>query len=208
MISSVSSSSTPALPASAGQTLGKNDFIKLLITQMRNQDPLNPLDQNQFLAQTAQFSSLESLQNIGTQLTDLKTMAQGQSLTQGASLLGKSATAMGRDVQLGLEGAQLPFVVQVPGNLQIRILDAQNTAIRDLSVKTDLPGQYEIAWDGLDSAGQSASPGIYHYQVIPQGGAIAVAAQGTLTGMTPTSGGVVYHIGDAIVRADDLISVG
>src|SRR5947207_10122264 len=109
-----------AAPTTSGPSLGKQDFLKLLITQLRYQDPLNPLDQNQFLAQTAQFSSLESLQNIGTQLTDLKNMAQGQSLTQSASLLGKSATAMGRDVQLGLEGAQLPVVVQVAGNLQLR----------------------------------------------------------------------------------------
>jgi flagellar basal-body rod modification protein FlgD len=211
MISSVnlsSPSSPPSLPASATKTLGKDDFLKLLITQMRNQDPLNPLDQNQFLAQTAQFTSLENLQNISTQLSEMKTLAQGQSLTQGASLLGKAATSMGRDVRLGLEGAQLPFLVQTPGNVQIQILDAQKNAVRDLAIKPDLPGRYEVAWDGLDSAGKPASPGVYHYRVIPQGGAVAVAAQGTLSGMTPTSTGVVYHIGDAIVRADDLISVG
>lgn len=51
--------------------LGKDDFLKLMVTQLRNQDPLNPLDQNQFMAQTAQFSSLEQLVDMNKTLTDL-----------------------------------------------------------------------------------------------------------------------------------------
>jgi flagellar basal-body rod modification protein FlgD len=210
MIQSVTSSTTPA-PTSqpGGPTLGKQEFLKLLITQLRNQDPLNPLDQNQFLAQTAQFTSLENLQNISAQLEEMKSLAQGQSLTQGASLLGKSATAIGRDVTLGVSGASLPFSVQVPGSLQLQIVDAENTLVRTLATSADVAGQYEVAWDGFDGAGKSVTPGTYHYRVVPQGSTVASAAQGTLSGMTPTaSGGVVYHLGDAIVRADDLVSVG
>lgn len=197
---------TPAQPG--GPTLGKQDFLKLLITQLRNQDPLNPLDQNQFLAQTAQFTSLENLQNISTQLAEMKLLSQGQTLAQGASLLGKAATASGRGVTLGHSPAELSFVVQAPGNIQIQILDAQNTVVRHLSTDTDVAGAYAVTWDGFDSTGRSVAPGVYHYRVIPQGGAVAVAAQGTLSGMTPTATGVVYHLGDAIVRADDLITVG
>lgn len=209
MIQSVTSPTTPA-PATqpGGPTLGKQDFLKLLITQLRNQDPLNPLDQNQFLAQTAQFTSLENLQNISSQLAEMKSLAQGQSLTQGASLLGKNAIAMGRDVTLGVAGASLDFTVQTPGMLQLQILDAQNTVVRTLTTTTDAPGEYEVPWDGFDASGQSVTPGVYHYRVIPQGGTIATAAQGTLSGMTPTAAGVVYHLGDAVVRADDLITVG
>lgn len=209
MIQPVTSPTTP--PATAqpgGPTLGKQEFLKLLITQLRNQDPLNPLDQNQFLAQTAQFTSLENLQNISSQLEHMTALAQGQALTQGASLLGKTATAMGRDVTLGVSGASLPFTVQTPGSMQIQILDAQNTVVRMLTTTTDAPGTYEVPWDGLDASGQSLTPGVYHYRVIPQGGTVAMAAQGTLAGMTPTAGGVVYHLGDAVVRADDLIAVG
>ena len=76
------------------------------------------------------------------------------------------------------------------------------------SMTSDVPGVFNVAWDGLDAAGQSLSPGVYHYRVVPVGGALAVAAQGTLSGMTPGATGVVYHLGNAVVRADDLISVG
>ena len=208
MIPPVTSSPTAPTAQPGGPTLGKQDFLKLLITQLRNQDPLNPLDQNQFLAQTAQFTSLENLQNISSQLAEMKALAQGQSLTQGASLLGKTATASGRDVTLTTSGATLDFTAVTPGTIQFEILDAQNTVVRRLSTAVDTPGEYEVAWDGFDGAGQSLSPGTYHYRVVPLGGAVAVAAQGTLAGMTPTANGVVYQLGDAIVRADDLITVG
>jgi flagellar basal-body rod modification protein FlgD len=208
MISPLTSSPTSSAPAQPGGALGKQEFLKLLITQLRNQDPLNPLDQNQFLAQTAQFTSLESLQNISTQLAEMKTIAQGQSLTQGASLLGKTATSMARDVTLGNAGATLPFLVEVPGNVSFQIIDAQNTVVRMLATTTDAPGQYDVAWDGFDAQGRSLTPGVYHYRVIPQGSAVAAAAQGTLSGMTPTATGMAYRLGDAIVHADDLTRVG
>ena len=137
----------------------------------------------------------------------MKAMAQGQSLTQGAALLGKAAAASGRDVTLGLSGATLPFEMQTSGDVQLQVLDAQNTVVRTLSTSTEAPGQYSVTWDGRDSSGKDLTPGIYHYRVVPQGGAIAIAAQGTLNGMTPTSHGLAYHMGDAVVRADDLITV-
>jgi flagellar basal-body rod modification protein FlgD len=208
MIPPVTSSPTAPTAQPGGPTLGKEDFLKLLITQLRNQDPLNPLDQNQFLAQTAQFTSLENLQNISGQLAEMKTLAQGQSFTQGASLLGKVATASGRDVTLGTDGAELAFTAVTPGTVQFEILDGQNTVVRHLSTSVETPGEYEVGWDGFDGAGQSLTPGSYHYRVIPIGGAVAVAAQGTLAGMTPTANGLVYQLGDATVRTDDLITVG
>ncbi len=216
MISTASlNSSSPATTASSssaaspmlGQTLGKDDFLKLLITQMRNQDPLSPMDQNQFLAQTAQFTSLEDLQNINQSLADMKSLTQSQSFTQGASLLGRTAAASGRDVTLAASGASLTFDVQQPGALSLQILDAQKNVVRTLNTSVDNAGQYSVTWDGIDDNGASSAAGTYHYRVVPSGNTIAVAAQGTLSGMTPTPNGVVYHLGDAVVRADDLVAV-
>jgi flagellar basal-body rod modification protein FlgD len=210
MISSINASGSTSAPSQAGgPTLGKQDFLKLLITQLRNQDPLNPLDQNEFLAQTAQFTSLENLQNISTQLAEMKALSQGQALTQGATLLGKTAAASGRDVTLGTSPAELAFSAQAAGNVQLDIVDAEGGLVRRLSTTVETPGEFTVTWDGFSTTGESVAPGTYHYRVVPQGSAMAVAAQGTISGMTPTAGGgVVYHIGDAVVRADDLITVG
>jgi flagellar basal-body rod modification protein FlgD len=205
-VTSGPNASAPAKPG--GPTLGKEDFLKLLITQLRYQDPLDPLDQNEFLSQTAQFTSLENLQNISAELEAMRTLAQGQALTQGAALLGKSALSAGRDVQLDSGPVALPFSMFSPGSVQIEVLDGQKAIVRHLAMDALDSGPHSVVWNGRDDAGQPMKAGTYHYRVIPQGGAVAVAAQGTLSGMTPTANGVVYHLGDAIVRADDLITVG
>ncbi|MBM4443354.1 MAG: flagellar hook assembly protein FlgD [Candidatus Rokubacteria bacterium] len=190
-----------------GPTLGKQEFLKLLITQLRNQDPMNPLDQNQFLSQTAQFTSLENLQNIVAELAEMKALTQHQSVAQGAALLGRTATASARQVAVGPGGAELPVTVTATGGVRVDVVDAAGTVVRSLLTESLTPGTHAVAWDGLDVTGVPVAPGSYHYRVTSQGGA-AVAAQGTLTAMTPTSGGIVYHLGDARVRAGDLITVG
>ncbi len=209
MISPVSTAATTGTASQVGPpALGKNDFLKLLITQLRNQDPLNPLDQNQFLAQTAQFTSLEHLQNINAQLADVARLSQGATFAQSASLLGKTALAGGRDVVLGTGPVPLTFALDRDGSAQITVTDAQNTVVRQLSSGPLAAGAQAVTWDGRDSAGQFLTAGVYHYRVTGNAGVGAVAAYGTLSGMTPTSTGVVYQLGGATVRPDDLISVG
>ncbi|MCK4257441.1 MAG: flagellar hook assembly protein FlgD [Halanaerobiales bacterium] len=69
--------------------LGKDDFLKLLVTQLQYQDPLNPMEDRDFIAQTAQFSSLEQMQNMNQNFSNLMRM---QSISQMASLLGKDVS--------------------------------------------------------------------------------------------------------------------
>jgi len=76
-------------PASPGANLDKNDFLKLLVTQLQNQDPLNPMDDKDFMGQMAQFSSLEQMTNVASSLDSLTYSSQ---LSQGAALFGKDVT--------------------------------------------------------------------------------------------------------------------
>jgi len=199
---------SPAASANAGnKTLGKDDFLKLLITQLRNQDPLNPLDQNQFLAQTAQFTSLENLQNISTQLTEMKQLSSASSFAQNASLLGKTARFTGRDFTLGSAGAVLPFSLDREAAVDVDIIDAKGSVVRKLSSQKLDAGSQAVSWNGRDGAGDALPPGLYHYRVTAYGGAQAVAAEGALTGLSPEGAGVVYRIGDTVVRPQDLIDI-
>jgi flagellar basal-body rod modification protein FlgD len=203
-----SSPTQQAAQAGKNTTLGKDDFLKLLITQLRNQDPLNPLDQNQFLAQTAQFTTLEKFQNMETDLESLKTLQQEQTFSQAAALLGKTASSAGRDVQLTSAGAGLPFAVEAPGSVNIDIMDSQNTVVRQLRTDRLQTGEQTAFWDGRDAQGNVLTDGTYRYRVQSPDGGSVYAVRGTVTGMTPGSSGVVYHVGDALVRADDFITVG
>ena len=85
------------------QTLMKDDFLKLFIAQLKNQDPLSPVDDSQFLAQLAQFSSLEQMSNVAKSVEDLNqnmTMLTSQSLlVQGAAMIGKEAVGIDGDGQ-------------------------------------------------------------------------------------------------------------
>ena len=86
--------STDAVAKATTQTLGKDDFLKLLVTQLQHQDPLNPTDNSQFMAQMAQFSTLEQITNVGEELKRLSFSGQ---VSQGVSLIGRSVTYEQKD---------------------------------------------------------------------------------------------------------------
>jgi len=210
----ITTASQAAPAAVAGKTLGMNDFLKLLVTQLQNQDPLNPLDQNQFLSQTAQFTSVEQLQQINQALGDLKTSATSSGMTQAASLLGKTVTVAGQDfVYDGSNAPVLPFTVQgSAGQVQVQILDGQGNLVRTLNVAAATSGDYGASWNGQDSSGRPITPGTYHYRVAitPGSGspdAAAAVGQGPLTGFDVRNGVLRYQVGGALVRPDDVTAV-
>ena len=86
--------STDAVAKATTQTLGKDDFLKLLVTQLQHQDPLNPTDNSQFMAQMAQFSTLEQITNLGEELKRLSFSGQ---VSQGVSLIGRAVTYEQKD---------------------------------------------------------------------------------------------------------------
>jgi flagellar basal-body rod modification protein FlgD len=195
-------------------TLGKDDFLRLLVTQLTHQDPLNPLDQNQFLSQTAQFSQLEALQNINTALANLTASTASSNVAQAASLLGKTVKAAGSDFAFdGTTPPMLPFMVEGAGTpLQIEIQDPQGTVVKTMNVNPLEPGAYTATWDGKDSAGRALTPGQYYYRVsipnaAPGSTSVVSAGQGVLTGFEVSGGSVLYRIGTALIRPQDIIDV-
>src|SRR3954453_17584226 len=86
--------STKKTDASGNQILGKDDFLKLMVAQMKNQDPMNPADDKDNIAQMAQFSSLEQITNLATAVQDL---SHRMSLTQNVGLLGHNVSYLGSD---------------------------------------------------------------------------------------------------------------
>jgi flagellar basal-body rod modification protein FlgD len=199
-----------AAPAVPGKTLTKNDFLQLLVTQLTHQDPLNPLDQNQFLAQTAQFSQLEQLVNINESLSALVGKSGSSDVAGAAALLGKTVKAAGSTFALQGAGASLPYTLEgaaVP--VQIQILDPQGTVVRTLNATPDKLGQQVAVWDGRDANGRTMSAGTYYYRVAAMDGtgAVASVAAGALTGLEVNGGVVRYRLGKALIRPEDVIDV-
>jgi flagellar basal-body rod modification protein FlgD len=199
-----------AAPAVPGKTLSKNDFLQLLVTQLTHQDPLNPLDQNQFLAQTAQFSQLEQLVNINESLSALVGKSGSSDVAGAAALLGKTVKAAGSSFALQGAGASLPYTLEgatVP--VQIQIFDPQGNVVRTISATPDKLGQQVAVWDGQDANGRTMSAGTYYYRVAAMDGtgAVASVAAGALTGLEVNGGVVRYRLGKALIRPEDVIDV-
>jgi flagellar basal-body rod modification protein FlgD len=126
-------SSSPAVTTSSakGSSLGEDDFLKILVTQLENQDPLNPMDGEQFAAQLAQFSSLEQLIQINSTLSQ-QASAGGQATAAnqtalGASLIGRTIEATGSQMQVGTSADTVSVTVDVGGTggkAQVQVLDA------------------------------------------------------------------------------------
>jgi flagellar basal-body rod modification protein FlgD len=127
MVSSVGSATSSQYTASTMESLGKNDFLRLLITQMQNQDPLNPVDNKDMISQLAQFSSLEQMTNLNSVLTSTSNLTLGN---QAVSLIGKSivgTTITGEDISGLVEG------VNLTGSSPTLIIGSEEVYLSDVS---------------------------------------------------------------------------
>jgi len=116
----------------SNDSLGKDDFLKLLITQMQNQDPMNPTDNSQTIAQLAQFSSLEQMNNIASSMAALSTsmtsFSQQSSLTQGAAMIGKWVTGVDTDGVTAIAGT-VEAVKWLDGDPKLQIRKEDGTLV-------------------------------------------------------------------------------
>jgi flagellar basal-body rod modification protein FlgD len=189
------------------KTLGKDDFLKLLVTQLKYQDPMNPLDQNQFLSQTAQFSSLEQLQNISTALDDLRQSSSATSLGQAAGIVGHGVRASGSEFTYTGDPVTLPFSVDAPSSdVSIDVVNGQGQVLQTLDAGPQEAGTGALTWDGRDAQGGTVTPGTYTYRVSAAGGS-AVAVEGNVQSIGLRDGHVVYRVGDAVAEQGDIIDV-
>lgn len=120
-----SNNGSQAISNAVNQTLGKDDFLKLLTTELRNQDPLQPMDNKDFIAQMAQFSSLEQMNNVSKSVDQLRTsmdsLFQQSLLSQGSSMIGKWVSGLDTDGTTPIEGV-VDAVKWLDGNPQLQIL--------------------------------------------------------------------------------------
>lgn len=154
-------------PAPASSQLGKDDFLKLLVTKMMYQDPLNPITDENFIAQLAQFSSLEQLENMNRNLTlDLQwnyLLSQTISNTMATSLIGRTVTADSSNLYLdsGAEASVSVDLDQPATELTFSIIDVNGRLVRTIR-EYDLEfGVHDIEWDGLDDDGVHVPSGFY-----------------------------------------------
>jgi flagellar basal-body rod modification protein FlgD len=157
-----------ALSAIQSNVLDKDDFLNLLITQLQNQDPLNPTDSTEFTAQLAQFSSLEQLGNVNTNLKRLQHFLASANNSQSVALIGKRITAQGNTIKL-VDGkpAGCDFVLDDDAAaVALSIYDASGEFVKALESENLTAGQHTLYWDGRDHNGNAAANGNYTFEIL------------------------------------------
>ncbi|MFM2152714.1 MAG: hypothetical protein RL199_1149 [Pseudomonadota bacterium] len=165
-------------------SLGKDEFVKLLLAQIGNQDPLNPQDNTAMVAQMATFSQVELLQNASSRLDQLLLAQASSNQTQAAGLIGRDVRYKNDTVELGGSGnVQLGGTLKGDArNVSWTIVDSSGKTVRTLR-QSDVPqGAINAAWDGRDENGQRVAPGTYSFRVAADdgnGGAVDTSAEAT-----------------------------
>lgn len=151
--------------ATGSNTLGKDAFLQLLVTQMQHQNPLDPQDNSEFVAQLAQFSSLEGITSLNESVSNITSaMASSQAL-QASSLVGRSVIVQNDkavvDTTASFNGQ---FVVpQSISEAKITITDKDGNAVKTIELGSQAAGYADFIWDGTNSKGEKVDLGTYTF---------------------------------------------
>ena len=186
-VTGVSSGTTNA--TTTNKVLGQDDFLKMLVAQLQTQDPLNPLQGADFAAQLAQFSSLDQLTQINTQLSTLTSSLSSANNSQLVGLIGDAVVANGNSVTVSGATTQLAYnLSQNASQGTIKISDGQGNLVQTLTFGSQQAGSNTMNWNT-----SSVKTGTYTFTVS------AVDSKGSpVTASTMTTGivtGVTYQNG-------------
>lgn len=214
MVSNVGvySSATGLSRTGAEEAMGKDAFLQLLVTQLQNQDPLNPMENTEFVAQLAQFSSLEGIQNLNSTMTGMAGSLGALSDMGSAGLIGRMAKAeadgfehvAGQEHGIGFE------LVSASNSTQLTIKNEYGLAVRTIDLGPLPAGEHEIVWDGTDGSGSQLPPGKYAFSVNARGsnGSAIGAARyllGFVTGVNLSeAGGASLYVNGTPVKKDSI----
>lgn len=148
-----------------GEDMGKQDFLTLFTAQLKNQDPLDPVKNEAFVAQLAQFSQLEALTNMQASLDSFVTSMSNERMLGSASLIGKKVAVAGGFAQLS-ESGTLNGSIDLPlgaSGVRVNVYDARGALVQELVAGAQTPGTVPIQWDGKDAMGNPVPAGLYRF---------------------------------------------
>lgn len=152
----------------------KNMFLKLLVAQLTHQDPLNPVEDKEFIAQLAQFTSVEKLQSINDGIQEMTDAYDRSQLTSAAALMNRRVMANGYSISKGsnADGSTwtTPVLYTAPEDLASCVISVLNPSTGRIVYSAEMGARmaetYQFTWDGVDSAGLPVADGVYEISVI------------------------------------------
>lgn len=212
------SSTTVQNTGTGKSVLGKDDFMKLMIQQMKNQDPLNPMDGTQFSAQLAQFSSLEQLTNMNDSLNKSiqanYLLTQSVNNTMSASLIGKEIKLSGADItNSGQDNIQLGYsLASQAGSVNVNVYDESGKLVKSFENENSSQGDHKLLWDFTDNNGSKLPNGKYTFEVKAKGQdnqdmTAELFKYGVIDSVKFTEQGTKIMVGNAEYNISDVLEV-
>lgn len=203
-------------PRAVGNSeLGKDAFMTLLLTQMKNQDPTNPLKSHEMAAQLAQFTSLEKLNNINDGISALHKDAQPEHNFQALSFIGKTISTDNSKVSRMEKDAHHDVRFSLPADAQtltLQVKDSEGKVVRTLENKNLKAGKNEMVWNGLTDEGAAAPVGDYTlgFEAVGSNGHklhVETKAEGVISGVNFTPMGPQLLVGKQVINMADVKSI-
>ena len=193
--------------------MAKDDFLKMLTMQIRYQDPLNPMSNDQFAAQLAQFSQLESLNNINENIQTQILMTQSMNNSFMVNMIGKDVKSYGNMLRYEGEPVKMDFELYSDAqNVTVKILDYSGKEVGLVNATGLRMGERSVIWDGTLKDGSKAAHDTYTYVVeakTREGHTISYEAMnnGIVSGITYEGGMPYLIVNGAYVNLRDIISI-
>jgi flagellar basal-body rod modification protein FlgD len=215
-ISSVASTSTANSTGTTGakkSALSQDDFLKLFTTQLKYQNPLQPLDNFQMATQMAQFSTVDALTRMNQTMTQLAANQNSMNNLQIAGLIGKKVETQGNGlaIQQGTVGEGM-YQLAKPGKAVVQIFNSQGTLVRLIDAGSKDTSPQKIGWDGKNQGGATLPDGAYTFKVLgidTQGQSVSVSTYqiGTVDGVSLDNGSVALQVNGGKVQFNDILSI-
>ncbi|MFZ6767244.1 flagellar hook assembly protein FlgD [Undibacterium sp. Di26W] len=182
----------------------QNRFMTLLVTQLKNQDPLNPMDNAQVTSQMAQLSTVSGIDKLNATVTAMNANFLASQNLQAANMIGHGVIAPGNTMTVtdgkGIYAVDLP---QSATKVDVEVRDSAGAVVRKMSVDALPQGVSTLTWDGKTDSGTTAANGVYTFDVTAKSGDTKLAgtnlAFGVVSSITSGSSGVklnVANVGD------------
>jgi flagellar basal-body rod modification protein FlgD len=158
--------------------LGQEDFLNLMLTQLKNQDPFKPMESGEFLGQLAQFGTVQGLAGLQTSFDSLASSLVSNQALQAASLVGRSALAATDTVGI-VAGQTVSGAIDLPtatASVTLVISDSTGQPVRTMQLGAQPEGLVPFSWNGLDEDGEAVPPGRYTFGAAYFSGTDAVVA--------------------------------
>ena len=149
-------------PPERDTSMGQADFLRLMTEQLKNQDPLKPLANTEFLGQLAQFSTVQGIEEMQGAMGAMASVMESDQTLRAAALVGRDALVQVDTVDLAA-GAGVNGEIDAPsaGAIQVDIVDASGATVRRMTVNADAAGATPLVWDGKANDGSTAPAGRY-----------------------------------------------